>query len=369
MKKELDLYVGTYSRNVLFGDGTIFEGKGEGIYHLGLNMENGALSLLSATDTDNPSYVTVNKDKTMLYAVNELEEYEGEKSGTVSCFRIGDKALSFVNRKLTRGLDPCHVALTPDEKFLCVSNYGTGSFGVFGISDGGSIGDMVQFMEHSGRGKDPKRQSGPHCHSVSFSPKGRFAYVMELGCDEIYSYELSKAALKDEAPFVSTEQGKYLCDPGDGPRFLCFDRRGDYAYVVNELSNSVSVFSCDPHTGRLVLIQKISSLPEESKDCPNTLADLHFSENGRYLYGTNRGHDSIVCFETDPVSGKLSAGKWIPCKGRTPRNFAVDERGQYLICANQDSDNLVVFRMDQQNGRLEPACGLSIGSPVCVKIV
>ncbi len=358
-----DVYLGSYSCDVTFGDGSVFHGKGKGVSCFSLNEETGELTENAGIPTENPSYLTLNKNGTMLYAVNELEDCDGEAFGAVSSFRKTENGFVFCNRKLTKGLDPCHVILTPDERYLCVSNYGSGSLIIFEIPEDGSIGEAKQFMQHEGHGADPNRQEGPHCHSVSFSTDGRYAYVLELGTDEILCYELSAG----NAPFIETEQKRYKCMPGDGPRFLCFDHTGKYAYTVNELSNTISLFSFDPANGELRLVDRYQTLPEDAKDIANTFADIHISPDNRFLYGSNRGHDSIVRFRLNPENGRLGEPEWISCGGRTPRCFAIDPSGKFLICANQDSNNAVVFRIDPESGLLSPEKEVYAGSPVCVR--
>ncbi len=358
-----DVYFGSYSCDVTFGDGSVFHGQGKGIYHFFLNEETGELTEEAGIPTENPSYLTLNMAGTMIYAVNELEDCDGEASGAVSSFRKTENGFVFCNRKLTRGLDPCHVILTPDEKHLCVSNYGSGSLIIFEVLEDGSLGEVQQFMQHEGQGADPDRQEGPHCHSVSFSIDGKYAYVLELGTDEILCYEVNNG----DSVFTETMQGKYQCMPGDGPRFLCFDQTGKFAYTVNELSGTITQFSFDPANGELRPVDRYQTLPEDAKDIANTFADIHISPDNRFLYGSNRGHDSIVRFRLNPENGRLSEPEWISCGGRTPRCFAIDPSGKYLICTNQDSNNAVVFRIDPENGLLSPEGEVAVGSPVCVR--
>lgn len=358
----IPVYVGTYSRDVLFGDGSVFRGRGKGIYRFLLDPETGELSLQETADTANPSFVAVNRDETMLYAVNELEELEGEPGGGVTAFRLTEGKLCPVNTRKTRGLDPCHAALTPDEKHLCAANYGTGSLSVYQIEADGSLGELVQYIEHSGHGADPLRQAGPHCHSTAFSPDGRFAFVAELGTDRLLCYRLTEGT----KPLEPGPCPVLDFDPGDGPRISKFSPGGQYLYAACELSNTVQVFRYSPEDGGLSRVQIVSTLPPDSDGSGCSFADIHFSGDGRFLYGSNRGHDSIVIFRVSPEDGTLAPLGWQPCGGRSPRSFAIDPTGSFLLCANQDSDNIALFRIDRETGLLRQAGSVPVGSPSCV---
>lgn len=362
----MNVYIGTYSCNLLFGTGEIFEGKGEGIYRYHLNENTGEMTFKSlARGVDNPSYLAVDQKRKMLYAVNELEKFEGKDEGAVSSFRLTDDSMEFVNTQPTKGQDPCHVAILPNGRHICVSNYMTGSECIYPIMENGEIGEIVQFMQHQGCGGNPDRQEGPHCHATTFSPDGRFAFVVELGTDRLLCYKVQK----EEPYFVPAEIPEFRTVPGAGPRVCLFHPFGKKAYLANELNNTILVLDYDMETGSFTQIQCISTLPEtaDAKEC--TFADIHMTPDGKYLYGTNRGHNSIVVFEADKESGMLTCKGWQSCGGKTPRNFAIDPTGRYLLCANQDSDSVVVFSIDARNGNLEKKNELSIGSPVCIRIL
>jgi len=365
MNKKISVFVGTYSCPILFGTGETFVGKGEGIYHFSLDMDTAAMQQISvAKGVKNPSYIVINNAHTMLYAVNELEEYNGEESGAVSSFRLINGELEFVNAQPSYGTDPCHVAITPDGTHLCVSNYMSGSLSVYPIMSDGAIGTKKQFMQHKGHGSNPSRQKGPHCHSTVFSPDGKFAFVVELGTDRLLCYHVNA-----EFPVLTPAlEPEFFTGSGAGPRVCCFDNAGKHAYVANELNNTVSVLLYNVEQGLFKQWQTISTLPSGVRGDGCAFADIHLTPDGNFLYGTNRGHNSIVCYSVDASSGTLTYVGCQPCGGVTPRNFAIDSTGRYLLCANQDTDNIIVFRIDAQSGALEILHTISVGSPVCIRM-
>lgn len=366
MEGNIPVYVGTYTNPILFGGGRVFKGKGEGIYLLSLDLQNGELRLVKTFENiENPSFLVFNKENSFLYAVNELKEFQGKPSGSVSSFSIsgtnGD--LTFINRQPTNGTDPCHVEISLEGTNLYVSNFMSGSLSVFPVKSDGAIGELLQFIQYTGSGVHPTMQTGPHAHSLAFTRDGKFALVMNLGADRIMIYktyggesQLSEA----EIPFLKTQSGA-------GPRHCTFSPDGKFCYIINELNSTILVLSYDKETGCFVELQSVPTLPKGASISGNSCADIHTTPDGSFLYGSNRGHDSLVIYKINKNSGLLDYVDCPSCGGKSPRNFAIEPTGNYLLCANLDSNDIVVFKIDQSSGKLTRLSKLSIPSPVCVK--
>ncbi len=356
--KEYLMYIGTYTQ-----EGS----KSKGIYAYRFNADSGELTSLGlAAETTNPSFLAVHPNHRFLYAVNEVSSEKGEKSGAVSSFSI-DRAtgkLTFLNEVVSKGADPCYITLDKAGKYVLIANYTGGSVAVFPVADDGRLGEASAFVQHTGHGTNPERQEGPHAHSIDLSPDNRFAIVDDLGLDETLSYKFdSSKGLLTAVPNIAKAA------PGAGPRHFAFHPNGKFAYVVNEMSSTVSVFGYDAAGGVLRSLQTVSTLPRDFTG-ENTDAEIEVHASGKFLYASNRGHDSIAVFAIDPKIGTLTLVEDVPDPGKVPRNFEIDPRGAMLFVANQKSDNIVVFRIDQKTGRLTPTGKvLEVGQPVCVKFV
>ena len=273
--------------------------------------------------------------------------------------------LTFINSQATNGTDPCHVELNRDGNKLFVSNFMSGSVSVFPVRADGSIDELNQFIQHTGSSINHTRQSGPHAHSLIFSPDGRFAFVPDLGLDKLMIYKTfdSWPALAEAAvPFFKTQ-------PGAGPRHCAFSPDGKFCYLINELDCTILALSYNEKKGSFVQLQCVSSLPEGVGISGNSCADIHITPDGAFLYGSNRGHNSLVIYRINKHSGLLEYIGSQSCGGEIPRNFAIDPTGKYLLCANQNSDNIVVFRIDQASGLLTETSRFNVPSPVCVKML
>lgn len=355
-------YVGTYTRPIRFGTGQIMRGKGKGIYLCELEAGSGAMRTLGVRDgIPNPSYLALGRDGKTLYAVNELKDEEDREGGTVSAFSVDGEtgALGTLDVQPTRGADPCHVAVSPGGGHVVVSNFMSGGVTVLPIREDGGLGPPACVVRHSGSGPNPRRQAGPHAHAGVFSPDGRWLYVPDLGLDKVVRYRL------DPVSGTLTEDGAYAAPPGSGPRYCEFHPRLPLCYLINELGSSISRLSYEARTGALCCLQTESTLPSPVKD--NICADLHITPDGQYLYGSNRGADSIAAFRLDGA-GRMERIETCSCGGRTPRNFALDPTGTYAVVANQDSDVLVCFAIGP-GGRLTERSRLEVPSPVCVRMV
>jgi 6-phosphogluconolactonase len=353
MSGTLLLYVGTYSRR-----------GSEGIYLYRFDLQTGGLHLVStAGEAENPSFLAIDPRGRYLYAVNEVAEFRGQRSGAVSAFAIeaGSGGLTFLNHQPSGGPGPCHLTVDRTGRFVLVANYSGGSASILPIGDGGALGEPLQVIQHYGSSVHPRRQEGPHAHSVTLDPQNRYAFVADLGMDKImiYRFDATRGTLEPgEPPWVTTE-------PGAGPRHFAFHPSGEYAYVINELDSTLTAFTYDGG-GTLRSTQTVSTLPQRFEDT-SYCADVHVSPSGRFVYGSNRGHDSIAIFQVDEGTGKLKALEHEPTQGENPRNFVIAPSGNFVLVANQDGDNVVVFRVDQETGSLSPmGQSVQVPAPVCL---
>jgi 6-phosphogluconolactonase len=368
MPKHRLVFVGTYTGPIRFGTGKILEGKGKGIYGYRLDVSSGAMEPCSLTEgVPNPSYLTFDPVRRFLYAVNELKEFEGAPSGAVSAFSLdaGSGELRFLNMKPSHGTDPCHLTVDKTGRYVLVANFMSGSVCVLPIREDGSLGDATHVIQHRGSSLDPTRQSGPHAHAVTLDDTGRYAFVPDLGTDRlmVYTFDAQRGKLEpNHEPWVEVT-------PGAGPRQLVMHPRGRYAYLINELDSTLTAFRYDGDRGSLREIQTLSTLPEDFKGA-STCAEVQISPSGEFLYGSNRGHDSIVTYAIDQADGTLTCIGHESTQGKTPRHFAVAPAGGFLLTANQDTDNVVTFRLDPASGKLM-ATGHSVHvpTPVCVKVM
>jgi 6-phosphogluconolactonase len=351
------VYVGTYTGP-----------KSKGIYAYRFDAATGQLASLGlVAETVNPSFLAVDPSRRFLYAVNEVSSYQGANSGGVSAFAIDRKTgkLSFLNEVRSRGADPCHVSVDKTGKYVLVANYTGGSVAVFPVLEDGRLGEPSAFVQHTGSSVNPKRQEGPHAHSINTSPDNRFALAADLGLDEllVYRFDATKGTLTPNRP------GFAKVTPGAGPRHFVFSPNGKFVYVISEMGSIISAFSYDAAGGVLHALQSISTLPKDFKG-ENNDAEVQVYPTGKFLYGSNRGHDSIAVFAIDSAKGTLRPVEIVPTGGKEPRNFEIDPTGTYLFAANQNSDDIVVFRIDAKTGRLTPTDQvLKVGSPVCVIFV
>jgi 6-phosphogluconolactonase len=357
---------GRTSKYLLFV-GTYTDKGAKGIYVYGYDSVSGKLSESQvAAETVNPSFVTIDDKKRMLYAVNEIQKYQNGSSGGVSAFSIQPNGqLHFLNEVASGGADPCYVSLDKTGKYALVANYTGGSISAFPIQQDGSLGAATAFIQHKGSGPNRERQEAAHAHWIETSPDNRFAIAADLGMDElpVYRFDASTGKLSpNDPPFAKAE-------PGAGPRHLTFAPNGRFAYVINELQSTVSVFSYDAADGVLHALQTISALPKEFSG-ENTAAEIAVHPNGRFLFASNRGHDSIAVFSIDKAKGTLRLVDNFSVKGRTPRSFVIDPSGSRLLVANQDTGNIVVFRINRSTGRLT-ATGqdIKVPAPVCLKFL
>jgi 6-phosphogluconolactonase len=358
-KQSYFMYVGTYTE----------EGStSKGIYVYRYDPGNAQLTSIGlAAQTTNPSFLAVHPNHRFLYAVNEIANYKNQKSGGVSAFAIDGATgrLTLLNEVASGGADPCYITVDKTGKFVLVANYTGGSVSVFPVLQDGSLGEASAFVQHTGHGTNPKRQEAPHAHSIDLSPDDRFAIVDDLGLDEtlVYKFDSAKGSLTlNDPPFTKA-------DDGAGPRHFALHPNGKFAYVIHEMGSTVSVFDYDVTGGVLHPLQTVSTIPR-GFTAQNDDAEIEVHPSGKFLYASNRGHDSIAVFAIDPNKGTLTLIEYVPTKGQSPRHFEIDPSGSLLFAENEKSDDIVIFRIDLRSGRLT-ATGkvLDVSQPVCVKFV
>jgi 6-phosphogluconolactonase len=356
------VYVGTYTNKT----------ASKGIYAYLFDPGTGKLSPLGvAAESEDPSFLAAHPSGKFLYAVNEIDHFGAQKSGSVSAFAIDPKdgKLTLLSQASTQGAGPCHISLDKTGKFALVANYDGGSVAVFPIREDGGLAPASAFVQHSGSSVDKDRQGGPHAHWIGTSPGNRFALAADLGLDEIlvYRFNAAKGALTPSTPPYSK------VNPGAGPRHLAFHPNGKFAYVLTEMENSVTAFAYKASNGSLSPLQTISTLSILRKDYsgPKEAAEIAVHPSGKFLYASNRANmDTISTFSVDPAKGTLKLKDEYPTMGKTPRNFAIDPTGRFLLTANQESNNLVVFRIDSTTGALTPTGDIvEVPAPVCITFV
>jgi 6-phosphogluconolactonase len=354
--KELLLYVGTYTY-----------GKSEGIYVYRMDLSSGALKFASvAKGVVNPSFLAFDPTKRYLYSVSEVSRSAGKPGGAVSAFRRDPQTgeLTFLNQQPSGGEGPCHLVVDRKGKSVFVAHYAGGSVSVLPIGEDGRLREPTDVVRHEGSGVNPQRQEAPHPHSVNLDAANRFLFVPDLGLDKImiYRVDLTEGKLK------ANDEAWTRVGAGAGPRHFDFHPNGKYAYVINELDSTFTAFAYDNERGRLREIETVPTLPENFTGT-NTCADVHVAPSGKFLYGSNRGHDSIVVFAINEDTGRLTYVAHEPTQGKTPRNFAIDPTGDFLLAANQNSDTVVAFRIDQTTGKLSPTGNIAhVPMPVCLKM-
>jgi 6-phosphogluconolactonase len=353
------VYVGTYTQ----------EGStSKGIYAYRFDAGTAKLTPIGlAAETINPSFLAVHPNHRFLYAVNEIGNYKGQKSGGVSAFVIDHATgkLTFLNEVASGGGGPAYITVDKTGRYVLVANYDGGSIASFPVLEDGRLGEASAFVQHTGHGTNPERQEAPHAHSIDMSPDDRFAIVDDLGLDEtlVYKFDSTKGSLAlNTPPFAKA-------DPGAGPRHFAFAPSGKFAYVLSEMGNTVTTYAYDGAAGVLNSLQTISTIPKDFTKL-NEDAEIAVHPSGKFLYASNRGHDSITVFAIDPDKGTLTLVEYASTKGASPRSFEIDPTGKLLFAANEKSDNIVLFRIDQKTGRLTPTGKvLDVSQPVCVKFV
>ncbi len=355
------------AREYLVYFGTYTGAKSKGIYVSRFDTVTGKLSAPAlAVEAKSPAFLAPHPKGRLLYAVGEATTIGEQKQGGIMSFALeADGRLRMINTKPSGGSGPCHLAVDSKGKFVFTANYGSGSVAALPILADGSLGGPISVMQHSGSSVNPQRQSGPHAHCANLSPDERCLLVCDLGLDKVLVYRVGvagQALVENDPPFTKLA-------PGAGPRHLTFSRDGKYVYVVNEMASSVTVLNYDPKHGTLLETQTTSTLPEGYTG-NTTCAEIALHPSGKFLYASNRGHDSIAIFKTDQRTGLLKPAGHALTQGETPRHFALDPSGDWLLAENQASDNVVVFKVNSRTGQLT-ATGkpVEVPAPVCAVFV
>ncbi len=348
------IYVGTYTR-----------GSG-GIHLLEMDADTGAIANKGVVaECASPSFLAIARAGRYVYAVNEVGDFGGAATGSVSAFRRDPSAgrLHPLNVKSSHGSYPCHICLSKSGRHVLVANYGSGTVAVLPVNADGGLGDASCVIQHEGAGVNKARQEGPHAHSVHLDAANRFALACDLGTDQVlvYRFDAEKGVLSPNAP------PHIAAEPGAGPRHLAFHPNGRFVYVINELKSTIAAYRYDAARGALTAVGVVRTLPESFTGI-STTAEVVVHPSGKWVYGSNRGHDSLAAFAVNPASGALRFVCHQPTLGRTPRNFIADPSGRFVIVANQDSNSIVVLRVNEKDGRLDPtghSCEAPL--PVCLR--
>jgi 6-phosphogluconolactonase len=352
------LYVGTYTEG----------GRSEGIHLVRIDRRSGQLRKVGSIDSGpNPSFLAIHPNRRVLYAVNELEKYKGRPTGAVSAFAIArdSGALTRLNEQPSEGGAPCYVSVDRSGQVVLLANYVGGSIALLPIQPNGALAPAAHVVQHTGKGPNAERQEAPHAHCILPDPSNRFVLAADLGVDRVFVYRLDV----ESKSLRYVEAGDGVMRPGAGPRHIAFHPTLPLVFVANELDSTVAMLRFDAERGALSLFETHSTVPAGWTGT-NYPADIHVASDGRTLYVSNRGHNSIAVFSVAESSGALRLDQVISSGGDWPRNFSLDPSERWLLVANQRSDSVVVFRRDPDSGRLTPTRQrISIPSPVCLRFL
>lgn len=346
------VYIGTYTRQP--------QGHGEGIYVYQFDPASGELThVQTVSGVVNPSFLALDQQGRHLYAVTEGEE------GQVTAFARDPESgeLRELNSEASQGAGPCYVSLDTSGRYVLAANYGSGTVAALPIGEDGRVRPASGVVQHEGSSVNPDRQEGPHAHMIAPTSDGRFILAVDLGADEVIAYRLD--ATSGQLTRAEDASAGARAEPGAGPRHFAFAPDGQTVYVINELDSTLTAYAYEREHGAMRALQTVSTLPDEF-DGQNTTAQVVVSPDGRFVYGSNRGHDSIAIWAiqeggTLTFAGRVSSG------GKEPRNFNIDPSGRWLLAANQNSDTIVPFRRDADSGMIKPAGAMvEVPTPVCV---
>jgi 6-phosphogluconolactonase len=353
------MYIGSYTHTMPF-----VQGKAAGIAVYQLDYANGTLTHAhTVTGLVNPSYLTLDLKRHSLYCVEE-HAVDVRETGEVSAFRVdvATGALTHLNRQPSHGAEPAHISMDRTGRWVLVANYRSGSIAVFPVEADGRLGKAADVVQHAGTSVHPERQRGPHAHWICADPANRFVLIADLGIDAIltYGFDQDKGKLDVKGRFEARTP------PGSGPRHAVIRPDGRFVYLVNELDSTIVAYQYGAAEGHLRQMQILSTLPEGYAEA-SSIAAVRITPDGRFVYASNRGHDSIAIFASDPATGLLEYRGFEPSQGRTPRDFNIDPTGTFLFAANQDSDTIVQFRIDQETGKLSATGRVTtVATPVCI---
>lgn len=346
--------------------GTYTSAGSKGIYTATFDVSTGDCDEpMLAAELANPSFLAIDRSGRQLYSVSEVAEADGKPGGALRAYRIEKSGqLKFLNQQSSEGVAPCHVSLDREGTTLLVANYGSPTAASFPIDNEGKLGAAASIMRHTGTSVDKGRQEAPHPHSINLNPSNKFAVVADLGIDRVAIYKFNPQTHQ----LAAHRPAEVAVAPGAGPRHFAFHPTGKFGYVINELNSTITAFAFDAEKGTLSEIQNITTLPENSP--PSWTAEVVVHPSGKFVYGSNRGHDSLAIFRVNQETGKLTAAGHQPTGGKIPRNFVIDPTGTFVLAANQDSHTVNVMRINQETGLLTPVGKpIEVKSPVCVRFV
>lgn len=351
------------SQRLLVFAGSYADAGDNGVFVYAFDEATGTLTLTDEfAGLKNPTFLNVDAKRKLLYVISETVNQAGQKVGEAAAFSIdaASGTIQLMNREITVDSTTCHIQRDENGRFLTVTSYHGGMIGLLSITEEGAVGSLLDVQQHEGSSQHPDRQDRPHPHSSFYSPDGRYLLVSDLGLDRIVTYAL------DEANAKLVRQSEVALHPGAGPRHLSFHPNGKLVYVINEVDSTITSFTYDKESGQLVTQETVSTLPPDFKD-ENSCAEIKVSADGKYLYGSNRGHDSIVVFAIHEQTGMLNLVQHISVEGGHPRHFAITPNGDFLLAANRDTDNIVTFKIDKASGKLEhTGISTTVSKPVCV---
>jgi 6-phosphogluconolactonase len=351
------IYVGTYT-----------DKGSKGIYAYSFDPGSGETKELGlAAESANPSFLAVDTKGKHLYAVNEIDNFSGGRAGAVSAFAVDQDTgrLALLQQVSSLGADPAHLSLDKTGRYLLVANYTSGNIAVFPVLKDGQLGPRTAFVQHAGSSVNEERQTGPHAHEIQASNDNQFVLTADLGLDELLVYRFDAKT----GSLVPNDPAFVKISPGAGPRHFAIAPSGKFVYLVNEMASTVTVLGFTASSGKLQEQQTISTLPADFKG-ENTTAEIEVDSQGKFLYASNRGDDSIAVFAINPQDGKLTFVERVPTGGKAPRHFKLDPTGKWLFAANQESNSISIFRVNPDNGRLTSTSRtLQVSTPVCVVFV
>ena len=352
----IPFYIGTYT-----------SGSSKGIHRCVLDTNTGQLKDLQlVAELDNPSFLTIHPQLDVLYACSETRR-DGRREGSqLMAYKIGaDGGLTAIGGQPSGGSGPCYVSTDKTGKVALVANYGSGSISSLPIGEDGALGGLASNIQHEGKSVNPQRQEGPHAHCIMSDPSNRYVCAVDLGLDQVLVYELDTAS----ATLTPKPAGNFRAQPGSGPRHLAFHPDGQHAFIIHEMANTLAAAQWEPQLGKFTALTSVSTLPPDFTG-NNSTAEVLVHPSGSFVYGSNRGHDSIAVFAFDAKARSLKPIAHTPTGGKTPRNFRIDPTGKFLLAENQGSDSIVVFKIDAASGKLsqvgEP---LTVGAPCCIKFL
>jgi 6-phosphogluconolactonase len=350
LNNKLTAYVGTYTK-----------GDSKGIYKFTLDLETGKIEDVTlAAAVGNPTYLSVGKGNKHIYSVATTDNAAGVAAYSINSH---NGELELINSKLFEGSSCCYVSLDKNNKFLFSANYHQGEVSVFPLDSDGSLKDPSSLVKHEGSGPNKERQEKPHAHYISMNPDEKHVCAVDLGIDKVVGYSF------DNGNLVKSEKLTLSLKPGSGPRHMVFHPNCKFAYVLTELSSEVVALEYVASENRFEILQYISALPE-SFSGENAGGAIHISSDGRFLYASNRGHDSIAVFSINETTGKLQLVEHTSTQGSHPRDFSIDPTGKYLIVANMNTNNIIPFTIEKETGKLTQANeAVTIPSPVCIKFL